>query len=385
MKSQKKLFLIIILVLVVGSIAYLEYTKPKIGPATDIILNDDNVVETTTGTSTVTELSASSTPIQTVTNRSTVRAQKASKYTRAKEISDPQGFVNTPSLTLASLVGKKVVLVDFWTYSCINCQRTIPYLNAWYQKYKDLGLEIVGVHTPEFDFEKNQANVSKAVADLGIKYPVVLDSNRGTWTAYSNLYWPHEYLIDIDGFIVHDHIGEGSYAESERAIQAALKERAQALGLNISIPTSIVNPNDVISVDQGKVQSPETYFGYSRNEYFANGEKGRPGSQILTVPTQITGNKLYLGGTWNFQGEYAENTTSGATIQYQYNAKNVYFVGSSNKGVTLKVYQDGKLINTVNVKDNKLYTLVQNPDYGIHTLKIEVEGVGLDAYTFTFG
>ena len=128
--------------------------------------------------------------------------QKAMRYERAKEITTPDGFINTDAISVGELVGQKVILIDFWTYSCINCQRTTPYLNAWYETYKDQGLEIIGLHTPEFAFEEEYQNVLQAVENLGIKYPVVLDNDYSTWRAYRNRFWPHKYLIDIDGFIV---------------------------------------------------------------------------------------------------------------------------------------------------------------------------------------
>src|SRR3989344_3254541 len=155
------------------------------------------------------------------------------------EIVNPSGFLNTgvdsdgkvAPVTLGDLVGKKVILVDFMTYSCINCQRTFPHVKAWYEKYKDKGLEIVGIHTPEFAFEKNIENVRVAMKKAGITYPVVLDNDYGTWKAYANNYWPRKYLIDINGNIVYDHIGEGAYEETEMKILELLEERAKLLGL----------------------------------------------------------------------------------------------------------------------------------------------------------
>ncbi len=160
---------------------------------------------------------------------------KSQLYPKAPELVHPSGFVNTDGkpITLAQYKGKKVVLIDVWTYSCINCQRTLPYVKAWYDKYKDQGLEIVGLHTPEFSFEKVQKNVEDAVKRDGITYPVVLDNDYATWNAYGNQYWPRKYLVDIDGFIVYDHIGEGNYDETEKAIQKALGDRAQALGVSL--------------------------------------------------------------------------------------------------------------------------------------------------------
>src|SRR3989344_6519435 len=151
--------------------------------------------------------------------------EKEKIYPAAKEIVAPAGFINVDNVKIQDLIGKKVILVDFWTYSCINCQRTLPYLTSWYEKYKDQGLEIVGVHTPEFEFEKEYDNVVRATEQFGVTYPTVLDNDYGTWTAYKNRYWPHKYLIDIDGFIRYDHIGEGAYAETERVIQELLKEK----------------------------------------------------------------------------------------------------------------------------------------------------------------
>jgi thiol-disulfide isomerase/thioredoxin len=397
-KKTKNIILVALLVLIVGSIWYLESKKaPILTNTPDIVVapvTSSSTAAVASQSSTSSPMSGSTAP---VINRSAIIAQEAAEFPKAKEIVDPSGFINTaPGFTLSSIAGKKVILVDFWTYSCINCLRTIPYLNAWYQKYKDLGLEIVGIHTPEFDFEKNYDNVSAAVKMLGIQYPVVLDNDMGTWNAYQNLYWPHEYLIDIDGFIVHDQIGEGDYDVTEKAIQAALRERSDVLGLNLTIPTSIVSPSDVISIDGSQVQSPETYFGSARNEYLANGAQGSNGTQTLTLPATFDLNALYLGGTWNFQDQFAENT-SPANIVFQYSAKNMYIVASSASGVKVKVLLDGKPIDpsvagadvaadgTMTIQADRLYSIVQGASYGQHTIELEVEGPGLDAYTFTFG
>lgn len=146
------------------------------------------------------------------------------------EFVNPSGFVNTEAFTMRELVGTKVVLIEFMTYSCINCQRTFPYVNTWYEKYKDQGLEIVGIHTPEFSFERNIDNVREAMKKEGITYPIVLDNDYATWRAYGNNYWPRQYLIDIDGNVVYDHIGEGAYRETEEKIQELLAERKERLG-----------------------------------------------------------------------------------------------------------------------------------------------------------
>ncbi|HZS42668.1 MAG TPA: redoxin domain-containing protein [Candidatus Paceibacterota bacterium] len=383
--KKKNILLIIAVALIVVAIGYLEAKKPASinSPAEDIVVSGNLNASSSSSSSTVAD-------------RSSIQAAKAREFSRAKEFVDPTGFINTNSFKLSDLVGHKVVLLDIWTYSCINCLRTIPYLNAWYQKYKDDGLVIVGIHSPEFNFEKDYNNVSAAVKKLGIQYPVVLDSNHGIWNAYQNLYWPREYLIDIDGFIVHDKIGEGDYDGTERAIQTALRERSDALGLNLNIPSTIVSPADVISMDENKIGSKETYFGSARNVFLGNGEQNYSGNQKLTLPAEINPNTLYLDGTWNFTNEYAENTEAGAKIVYKYSAKNVYLVASSKSGVKLKILIDGAPIDgragsdvgadgTVTVKDNRLYDIVHGADYGTHTLEIDIENSGLDAFTFTFG
>jgi cytochrome c biogenesis protein CcdA/thiol-disulfide isomerase/thioredoxin len=325
-------------------------------------------------------------------------AAKALVYPRAPEITDPSGFVNTNGqpITFASLKGK-VILVDFWDYSCINCEREIPYVEAWYQKYQADGLVVVGVHTPEFAFEKLLSNVQAAVKSLGITYPVVLDNDYSTWNAFDNQFWPQIYLIDSDGFIVYSHSGEGDYPQTEAQIQKALAERNMILNASTTVPMGTVAPANAVEADFSKVGSPETYFGSDRNQYLANGTQGEAGNQNLTLPTTApTLNQLYLGGLWNFQGEYAETSDPSAKILYNFDAKNMYMVATSANGAKLKILLDGQPIGanggvdvapdgTVTVQANRLYSLVNLPDYGTHTLEIEVESGTLDAYTFTFG
>ena len=325
-------------------------------------------------------------------------AQKLLEYSRAPEITEPTGFVNTDGkpIKISDYIGKKVILIDFWTYSCINCQRTLPYLKAWDEKYSSQGLQIIGIHTPEFAFEKVLANVAKAVAGFGLKYPTVLDSNYGTWNAFGSQYWPNKYLIDIDGFVVYNHPGEGNYDETEAEIQKLLAERNTVFGQNMNISNGTVSPTNVISVDANKIGSPETYFGSNRNEYLANGNRGVQGLQIFTAPSVTNLNLLYLGGGWNINPEFAESHTSGDTITYTFNAKNVYFVASSQNGTRVRIFVDGRLVGDMagsdvssdgilTVKDNRLYNIVSGSNYSVHTLKIETIDSGLDAYTFTFG
>ncbi len=231
-KMKNTITLIFSVAAVAGIIWYLESSKPQrlnsSAPNIEISVGSNPEKAVSTFSKTVPRISL---------------AEKAKAYAKAKELADPTGFINSEPFKLSDIAGKKIILVDFWTYSCINCQRTTPYLNAWHEKYKDRGLEIVGVHTPEFEFEKDYANVSKAVSSAQIKYPVVLDSNRATWSAYRNNYWPRKYLVDIDGFIVYDHIGEGAYEETEKQIQKALAERAEVLGIKMLPESDMAKPS----------------------------------------------------------------------------------------------------------------------------------------------
>lgn len=331
---------------------------------------------------------------------SSTTATAETMFPQYREIANPSGFVNTSSVTLGGLVGKKVILVDFMTYSCINCIRTFPYLNAWYDKYKDQGLEVVGIHTPEFAFEKNIENVKNAMMKYGITFPVVLDNDYGTWNAWGNRYWPRKYLIDINGKVVYDHIGEGGYAETEERIQELLREKmANKNQAVLSVPTGRVKPQETSGPTRD--QSPEVYFGSDRNSTLANGRFGTRGEQQLQRPSDITPNELYLVGTWNFDRERAENKTQNAQILYRYTAKDVFFVASAAKPAKIKVTRDGKPLtremagSDIFFESDQSYALIQNEQLyhliddsagaGQHLLELEAEAAGLEAYTFTFG
>ncbi len=337
--------------------------------------------------------SASATNTKPIGSAGAIASVYAGKvFPKAPELVNPSGYINTGGqpITIAQFKGKKVVLLDIWTYSCINCKRTLPYLKAWDAKYRAAGLEIIGLHTPEFAFEKVQKNVEAAVKEDGIQYPVVMDNAYATWNAFGNNYWPRKYLINADGGIVYDHIGEGDYAETEREIQKALTDLKMKTGSNVVIPMGIVNPSDVIALNQGAVQSPEIYFGSSRNQYLANGIAGKTGEQALTVPTPnfeaLKSNSLYLDGTWNFATESATTKTP-AKIVFKYNAKNVYMVASSDlpEGTVIDVRIDGKSVKQITVTENKLYTLFEGTGYGEHVLEISIPEGEFEAFTFTFG
>jgi len=324
------------------------------------------------------------------------KEEKKKLYPEAKEITSPDGFINTDGITVSENIGKKVILVDFWTYSCINCQRTLPYLNAWHEKYADKGLVILGVHTPEFQFEHKYENVLAAVKQYDIKYPVILDNDYSTWTAYKNSYWPRKYLIDIDGFIVYDHIGEGSYDETEKKIQELLEERMSVLGLTGDIPSDMAQPVGVSNTNFSESRSPEIYFGAGRNLYLGNGKSQRKGMQSLSAPEGIKTNILYLVGDWDFDNEYAENKSNDAKIIFRYRARDVFIVTQGSTPVQATILLDGKPLgkekgsdvteeSTVMFSGDGLYKLVEGDAYEEHTLEIIIEDPGLQVFTFTFG
>ena len=356
-----------------------------------------SAVASSTTESTATTTSAAQTKKTSVLSRVTypTQVEKALRYPRVPELASPDAYLNTDGkpISLAQYRGKNVVLIDFWTYSCINCLRTVPYLTGWYQKYKDQGLVIIGVHTPEFAFEHVEKNVRDALTRLGIKYPVVLDNEYATWNAFGNQYWPREYLVDVDGYIVHDHAGEGEYDVTEKAIQDALAERAARLGVSEAIDSSTVS---VPATDLRAIQSPETYFGSDRNQYLGNGKRGISGAQTFTLPNSIDTNTLYLDGPWDIQPELAESRGT-ASITYTYNAHDINLVASASTSVTIDILLDGKPVGTLAgtdvdaktskavIQSERLYNLVHSATPGSHTIQIKIEGAGLDAYTFTFG
>jgi len=373
MKNKNALILITVVALIIVAIAFLQSRKIAV-----------NVSEISSAAEIdIPELSI---------------AEKDAKYDKAREITDPAGFINTPPFTLKDVIGKKVILLDIWTYSCINCQRTLPYITAWNEKYKDEGLLIVGIHSPEFEFEKNIDNVHAAVEQFGVTYPVVLDNNFGTWHAYRNNYWPRKYLIDIDGYVVYDHIGEGGYEETENKIKELLAERAQKLGETVDLQsdvTSSITVEDAITDTYPR--SPETYFGAMRNSTFGNGTQGAVGGFELTMPSNILKNMFYLDGSWNIHEEYAENATKNAHLIYRYSGDKVYMVAHAETGASIQILQDGKPVTIdagadvdetgrVHIQNEKLYKIINNADgAGEHTLEIIFETPGVQIFTFTFG
>jgi cytochrome c biogenesis protein CcdA/thiol-disulfide isomerase/thioredoxin len=307
----------------------------------------------------------------------------------APEFTETQDWFNTPGdrpLTLASLRGR-VVLIDFWTYTCINCIRTLPYLKAWNAAYARQGLTIVGVEAPEFAFEKDASNVSDAIGQFGLRYPVVQDNNMGTWNAYGNEYWPADYLIDAKGQVRYATFGEGDYDKTETAIRALLAEAGHQVG-GKSHPTGVIVPSEVAT--------PETYMGTLRAQGWTNGPKtgthdyGPPPSGSLPL------NDFAYSGTWNITSQPAE-AISGAGVDMEFKAKNVYLVLSSpgERPLGVQVLLDGHPIpaadagsdvhdGVVTVRRQRLYSLVSLPRDEQHHLTLRFAD-GVTGYDFTFG
>jgi len=305
----------------------------------------------------------------------------------APEFTETEDWFNTPGdrpLTMKGLRGK-VVLIDFWTYSCINCIRTLPYLNAWNRRYGKDGLVIVGVHTPEFPFEREAANVEAAIKTDGIEYPVVQDNEMGTWNAYGNLYWPAEYFVDAKGQVRYAHFGEGEYGEKEQVIRELLAEAGHAPGKARAAAHGMAA--------EPTVTTPESYLGSERAQSFTNGPI-EPGRQTFTL-ARPGENELSYGGEWTIGGQ-AVTAGKGARLDLDFGARRVYLVlGSPGKPRRIKVLLDGRPIAArddgsdvhngyVKVTNQRLYNLVELPKVEHHVLELVPEA-GVQGYAFTFG
>lgn len=281
-------------------------------------------------------------------------------------------WLNTEKpLVIAELQGN-VVLIDFWTYSCINCIRTLPFVTKWYEKYKDQGLVIIGVHTPEFAFEKVTSNVETSLKRYGITYPVAQDNNYKTWSAYKNQFWPAHYLIDKNGEIVYTHFGEGKYDETELAIRTLL-----GLEGEFEMPNQ-ESPN--------QAGTPEIYLGSARLANFGGSESPTPNTeQIYAFPKKLAKNKFALEGRWKFEPEAVTHTEGFGRIRLNFNASKVFMVAQSQEPTTIKIYVDGKLHKGVTVTGSDLYSLYESSVGANHTMEIEFPRGGVQVFTFTFG
>jgi thiol-disulfide isomerase/thioredoxin len=323
----------------------------------------------------------------------------------APEFEGIEVWLNSQPLTMESLRGK-VVLVDFWTYSCINCLRTLPYLKSWDEKYRDKGLVIIGIHTPEFQFEHDQSNVQTAISKYGLKYPIALDNGYQTWVAYQNHFWPHKYLMDQDGVIRYEQIGEGSYPETEAMIQKLLTERGATVEMAATmIPESEIEPR--------KIGTPEIYFGLEKSEFQGNEERTLLNKMITYKPPRvIQENRYYLVGPWAVGQESAKfigGSEGGLFLRYTARSVNIVAGATVGQPVLIEIELDGKPLTTqaagkdveispegratVRIQQHRLYHLIQDhAGYGTHTLTINVQPLppgketsGLQVFTFTFG
>jgi cytochrome c biogenesis protein CcdA/thiol-disulfide isomerase/thioredoxin len=304
----------------------------------------------------------------------------------APEFTGITNWLNSPPLTLAGLKGK-VVLVDFWTYSCINCLRTLPNTKAWYQKYGPENFVLIGVHAPEFAFEKDTANVQKALKQFDITYPVPQDNDFKTWGAYHNEYWPAEYLIDAKGHIRLADFGEGHYEEMDAAIRQLLAEAGHPVESAASLVQAPSQPYD---------QTPESYLGLDRLERFASPQEPAAGSKIYSLPKTLLNHHLAYQGAWTLTGEAAK-PNQGSALEFQFTADKVYLViGPAQKGDQVSIFLDGKPIGDASGADvvngkvlldtQRLYNLVDlKGKPGTHRLRVEFVDPGTSVYAFTFG
>jgi thiol-disulfide isomerase/thioredoxin len=305
---------------------------------------------------------------------STKKRSSLPDYGRAPEFTGNSHWLNTPRdqpLTLRQLRGK-VVLVDFMTYSCINCIRTLPHLKAWYARYARSGFVIVGVHTPEFAFEHVFSNVRRAIRRFGLRYPVALDNDYATWNAYANQYWPAEYLIDIRGHIRYAHFGEGEYDRTEDAIRRLLGERGGRLPA--AGETRDATPRDRLT--------PESYLGYARIDRFAGSPIVEDRFATYRFPASLGQNELAYEGRWRVSSE--ESTAGfGARLRLHFQARKVFLV-LGGEGV-VEVLVDGKLLRTVPVRGiDRLYTIASFPELREGILELRFSP-GVAGYAFTFG
>ena len=319
-----------------------------------------------------------------------------SEFKKAPNLVGIEHYLNTTPEELTKEIEKSVVLYDIWTYSCINCIRTLPYITSWDEKYSDQGLLIIGIHSPEFEFEKNPENVKIAIEKYNINYPVVLDNDMKTWKAFENNYWPRKYIADHEGNIRYDHIGEGGYQETEKIIQQLLDERANAFGVKTSPIISLVS---IEEFEHTLFRTPELYFGYkfaqNRNQ-LGNDEGFQPGRIVqYSEPNNIELNKFYPIGNWKNNEDSMELTEASGSIKVLFDAKEVNIVTENN--AQLEIFLDGvpltkehagldiKFENKMDVSNAGMYNIINTETSISHIMEIRIEGKGFQAFTFTFG
>ena len=324
--------------------------------------------------------------------------ERVAKIRMAPAMPGEVQWLNSPPLTEEMLRGK-VVLIDFWTYSCINCLRTLPYLRAWDEKYRSQGLVIIGVHTPEFAFEKDQSNVERAIRDLRITYPVVMDNQFAVWNAYNNNYWPAHYLIDAQGWIRDEHSGEGQYQEAEQMIQTLLREAHQG-ELAISDELVQVVGSGPTAPASSMARSPETYLGYERQDNLVSSSLiKRDVAKWYSAPGLLGPNRWALSGKWQVSAESILLHAAGGAISYRFYGRDLHLVMGSKNGtpVRFRVTLDGVAPGEDHGSDidaqgngviweQRLYQLIRQTDKtGEHLFRIEFLDEGAEGFAFTFG
>ncbi|MBT5201098.1 MAG: redoxin domain-containing protein [Thaumarchaeota archaeon] len=332
-------------------------------------------------------------------NINTADTQEKIDKTSFKKAPDLVGiahYLNTTPEELISVMENKVILYDIWTYSCINCVRTLPYITAWDDKYSDQGLLVIGIHSPEFEFEKNPKNVQMAIAKHGINYPVVLDNDMETWKAFDNRYWPRKYIADHEGYIRYDHIGEGGYKETEKIIQQLIQERSQSFGIQSISDEQLV---EIKEFEHTMFRTPELYFGYkfaeNRNQ-LGNSEGFQPEKTVTYLNQEnIDLHKFYLTGDWKNHQDSMELISDSGTIKLLYNAKEVNIVTDST--AELEIFLDGEPLseqyvgkdisinNILKVSEPDIYNIINSETSSSHIMEIKIKGKGFQMFTFTFG
>jgi thiol-disulfide isomerase/thioredoxin len=306
-------------------------------------------------------------------------------------------WLNSQPLTVDGLRGK-VVLINFWTYTCINWLRQLPYVRAWAEKYQDQGLVVIGVHTPEFEFEQTIDNVRRALTDMSIDYPIAVDNDYAVWRAFGNRYWPALYFIDTQGRIRHHHFGEGNYEQSERVIQQLLSKAGTG---RVSREMVEVNARGFeVAADWNSLKSPENYLGYERTEHFASPSAVINKPRLYTVPAQLNRNQWALSGDWTIGRQAIVLNQPGGRIAYRFHARDLHLVmGPAERGtsVRFRVLVDGQPAVAVRgldvdergegtIAEQRLYQLIRQPQ-PIRDRQFEIEflDAGVEAFAFTFG
>jgi thiol-disulfide isomerase/thioredoxin len=298
-------------------------------------------------------------------------AGAAATPAQAPEFAGIDHWFNSPPLTMAGLRGK-VVLIDFWAYSCINCVRAMPHVEHLYQTYKDKGLVVVGVHSPEFDFEHDPANVQAAIRHLGVTYPVAMDSSLATWRAWRNQYWPAEYLVDPNGRLIGHHYGEGDYDRMENAIRLLL-----GLGM--------LPPGSRADAFPGPDDTPELHLGSHDQSGFGSVEAGSEGMRRFSAPARLAVHHYALVGQWEITPQYARLVGAHGELQLRFKAAKLYMVASADRATPLEVTVDGKPQPPVAVQGSRLYPLFDSHDDREHLLILRIPQADLRVYSFTFG